>query len=204
VTGLDVNPGMLAVARSVSETTQAPIEWRHASADATGLPDGAYDAVVCQCGLQFFPDPAAALRELHRVLASRWTVRELDAGADPPLFAILEEALRDHVAVEVASFVQVVFRLHDRELLRDLLGDAGFVDAAVHRPEYGLRLVADRVPLALRVEHAARAAVAELDDAQRAAFERDVVTEWSRFTRGAGLLLEVDVVYAMGRVRGNA
>jgi 2-polyprenyl-3-methyl-5-hydroxy-6-metoxy-1,4-benzoquinol methylase len=35
VTGLDVNPGMLAVARSVSETTQAPIEWRHASADAT-------------------------------------------------------------------------------------------------------------------------------------------------------------------------
>jgi hypothetical protein len=79
------------------------------------------------------------------------------------------------------------------------------VDAAVHRRAYELRLPSPTdflwqyvwsTPLA--------AAVAELDDAQRAASERDVVTESSRFTRGEGLLLEVDVVYATGRVRGNA
>jgi SAM-dependent methyltransferase len=205
VTGLDVNPEMLAVARSVTGTTQAPIEWHHASADATDLPDGAYDAVVCQLGLQFLPDLAAALRELHRVLASGGRFASSTPGPTPHLFAILEEGLRDHVAAEVASFVQVVFRLHDREMLRDLLGDAGFVDVAVHRRAYELRLPSPAeflwqyvwsTPLA--------AAVAELDDAQRAAFERDVVTEWARFTRGESLLLELDVVYATGRVRGNA
>jgi ubiquinone/menaquinone biosynthesis C-methylase UbiE len=35
---------------------------------AMDLPDSSFDVVLCQQGLQFFPDRGAALREVRRVL----------------------------------------------------------------------------------------------------------------------------------------
>ncbi|HLU68463.1 MAG TPA: methyltransferase domain-containing protein, partial [Kofleriaceae bacterium] len=61
VTGLDCNPGMLAVARSLP-ASGARIEWREGSAEALPLSDGSFDLVTCQMGLQFFSDRALALR----------------------------------------------------------------------------------------------------------------------------------------------
>jgi ubiquinone/menaquinone biosynthesis C-methylase UbiE len=64
VSGLDLNEGMLAVARRLRPN----IDWRHG--DATDLPfaDASYDVVVSQFALMYFPDRAAALREMVRVL----------------------------------------------------------------------------------------------------------------------------------------
>jgi len=67
VTGLDLNAGMLAVARSLPNEG-APISWREGSALDMPFPSGHFDVVFCQQGLQFFPDQPGALRELHRVL----------------------------------------------------------------------------------------------------------------------------------------
>ena len=64
VAGLDLNPGMLDVARR-----KAPdIDWREASAEAIPFEDDAFDAVVSQFGLMFFEDKASAIREILRVL----------------------------------------------------------------------------------------------------------------------------------------
>lgn len=65
VTGADLNEQMLAIARAA-----AP-EIRWIAADAVDLPldDGSFDVVLCQQGMQFMPDPAAALAEMRRVLA---------------------------------------------------------------------------------------------------------------------------------------
>ena len=60
ITGLDINASMLEVARSLPPPAGAPIAWVQASADATGLPDAAFDVVLCQQGFQFFPDKPAA------------------------------------------------------------------------------------------------------------------------------------------------
>jgi ubiquinone/menaquinone biosynthesis C-methylase UbiE len=49
VAGLDVNPGMLAVARSTTPLGM-PIEWHEASAEAMPLPDASFDVVLCQMG----------------------------------------------------------------------------------------------------------------------------------------------------------
>src|SRR5579864_5403429 len=64
--GLDLNPGMLAVARDA-----APERTELVEGDAMSIPfdDGNFDAVTCQQGLQFFPDRGQGLREFHRVLA---------------------------------------------------------------------------------------------------------------------------------------
>jgi ubiquinone/menaquinone biosynthesis C-methylase UbiE len=71
VAGVDLNPGMLTVARSLKPTDDAAsVHWHEASADRLPLPDGSFDIAYCQLGLQFFADRPAALREMRRVLSS--------------------------------------------------------------------------------------------------------------------------------------
>src|SRR5213594_3722286 len=60
--GLDINPAMLAVARSVS-SSGAPIEWHEASAESLPLADGSFDVVLSSLGLQFVSDKLSALGE---------------------------------------------------------------------------------------------------------------------------------------------
>src|SRR5262245_42240190 len=67
VVRLDLNPGMLMVARTLRLPPSAQIEWREGNVSAISLPDGAVDLVLCQQGLQFFPDRPGALREMRRV-----------------------------------------------------------------------------------------------------------------------------------------
>jgi ubiquinone/menaquinone biosynthesis C-methylase UbiE len=68
VIGLDLNKGMLAVARSVSNEG-APIEWIEGSALDLPFETGTFDLVLCQLGLQFFPDQKRALNEIRRMLS---------------------------------------------------------------------------------------------------------------------------------------
>jgi ubiquinone/menaquinone biosynthesis C-methylase UbiE len=67
VTALDLNSGMLAVARSVPPEG-ATIMWIEGSALDLPFPPDSFDVVLCQLGLQFFPDQRKALGELRRVL----------------------------------------------------------------------------------------------------------------------------------------
>ena len=67
VTGLDLNKGMLAVAQTVV-IEGARINWIEGSALDLPFPAGKFELVLCQLGLQFFPDRGRALREMRRVL----------------------------------------------------------------------------------------------------------------------------------------
>lgn len=71
VVGADLNPGMLAKARVASAGTDPAIEWHEAPAGALPFPDAEFDIVVCQQGMQFFPDLDAAVAECARVLRPR-------------------------------------------------------------------------------------------------------------------------------------
>jgi SAM-dependent methyltransferase len=62
----DLNPGMLDQAAATG--TSRPVEWRQADAARLPFPDQAFDAVVCQFGVMFFPDKAGAFAEARRVL----------------------------------------------------------------------------------------------------------------------------------------
>ena len=64
VVGLDLNPGMLAVAQELAPE----VEWRQGDASTIPFPDAHFDAVLSQFGLMFFPDPQASIREMFRVL----------------------------------------------------------------------------------------------------------------------------------------
>ncbi|WP_392900048.1 class I SAM-dependent methyltransferase [Streptomyces sp. LN699] len=65
VTATDLNEAMVAFG-----SAQAPgATWRQADAQGLPFPDGAFDLVVCQFGVMFFPDRVAAFTEARRVLA---------------------------------------------------------------------------------------------------------------------------------------
>jgi len=136
VTGLDLNPGMLAVAASITASdppTSAPIIWQEASATNMPLPDGAFDAVYCQLGLQFFPDRPAALREMYRVLVpgGRLGLMVWQDIQYSPGFSALAAAIARHVGAEAASIVRAPFALADAEQLRALVAAEDFRDIAV-------------------------------------------------------------------------
>ncbi|MEW1638107.1 class I SAM-dependent methyltransferase [Streptomyces sp. NPDC093801] len=65
VTATDLNDAMVALG-----SARAPgALWRQADAQRLPFPDGAFDLVVCQFGVMFFPDRVAAFGEVRRVLA---------------------------------------------------------------------------------------------------------------------------------------
>jgi len=70
VVGLDLNEGMLTVARRL----RPDLEWRLGDAAALPFPPQAFDAVLCQSALMFFPDATRALREMSRVCRVGGTV----------------------------------------------------------------------------------------------------------------------------------
>ncbi|WP_158551532.1 methyltransferase domain-containing protein [Rhodohalobacter sp. SW132] len=53
ITGLDINPGMLVVARSVVNI-DALVDWHEAGAEKLPLPDESFDVVLCQASLHLW------------------------------------------------------------------------------------------------------------------------------------------------------
>ncbi|HET8758192.1 MAG TPA: methyltransferase domain-containing protein [Solirubrobacteraceae bacterium] len=199
VTGVDVNAGMLSVARSVP-ADGAPIDWHEAEAATTGLPDAAYDAVLCQLGLQFFPDRAAAAREMRRVLAPGGRIL-VNVPCPTPLFEIFEQALAEHVARDAAGFVATVFSLSDASALEDLFAGAGCEDVAVASGTRRLRLAPPEEFLWQYISSTPLAPqLAAVDEHTRTALARDLAERWEPFAGDDGtMVMEFDVLTARAR-----
>jgi ubiquinone/menaquinone biosynthesis C-methylase UbiE len=198
VAGVDINPGMLAVARATAP--DSTIEWQEASAEALPLPDDAFDVVLCQMGLQFFPGKGTALEEMRRVLVVGGRVLINLPGPTPPIFAVLEEALARHLGADAAGFMRAVFSLHDAGEIRELLTGAGFQEVEVRssvktlrlpNPESFLWQYVHSTPLA--------AAVAQLDEDGRAGLQGEVLAGWQPYTDDAAFVLPLGVTVAMAR-----
>lgn len=132
VVALDINPEMLAVGRALPAPAGEAIEWREGNAAALALPDGTFDLVLCQQGLQFFADRAASLREMRRVLpdAGRVVLSVWQALQFHPVYEALLTATARHLRTALSD-VALSFCLGDAEELRVLLSDAGFQQAGV-------------------------------------------------------------------------
>jgi ubiquinone/menaquinone biosynthesis C-methylase UbiE len=103
VVGVDLNAGMLEVARAHTPASRVPIEWRHGDACALPFPDSRFDVVLCHQGLQFVPDPGTALRELRRVLVPGGRLACTVFSEIPPYYAALAAALARHVSADAAT-----------------------------------------------------------------------------------------------------
>jgi SAM-dependent methyltransferase len=135
VAGVDVNPAMLDVARAAPGS--ATITWQQGNGMSLDLADGGFDLVVCQQGLQFFPDRRAGVAEMRRVLAEggRAVVAVWQSIDRHPLFAALAAAELPHLRALGAGLtsedLEAPFSLGSAGELRDLLAGAVFRDIAV-------------------------------------------------------------------------
>jgi len=199
VAGLDLNTGMLAVARSATPPGMS-IEWHEAGAEAMPLPDASFDVVLCQMGLQFMSDKHAALREMRRVLARGGRLILSAPGPTPRLFTIMGEALARHIGAEGAGFANHVFSLHDTAEIQTLVSGAGFQDTSVQSDTKVLHLPAPETFL-WQYAHSTPLAgvVAHVDDEGRGSLEREVVAEWQEFVEDGALVLQVRIVVATAR-----
>lgn len=132
IVGLDVSEDMLDVARKSPGTDGGPIHWVRGDACAIDADYGYFDLVVCQQGFQFFPDKAAAAREMLRVLddTGRVVVAVWKGLDHHPVFRALFEAEAGHLDVPVNELA-VPFSLGDPAALQQIFSSAGFARVEV-------------------------------------------------------------------------
>ena len=201
VAGVDVNPGMLAVAKTTAPP-EASIEWHEGTAEAIPVRDQSFDVALCSLGLQFIPDKGAALGELHRVLSSGGRIAFNAVGPAPEPFEAFAEALGRHIKPEAAGFVRQVFSLHDPAEVRDLVDDAGFRDVSIRSKTMTLRLPPPQEFLWQYLKSTPLVQMVEgLDEAGRSALEEDVSTEWKSFADGDVTVVESIFTVATARRR---
>ena len=130
VVGLDLNPAMLTVAREVAAREGLSIDWREGRVEALPFPDGAFDLVVCQHGLQYFPDRAGAVAEVRRVLrpGGRVVVSVQQPIEIRPFDLRLDEMLQERLGV---AAIRQIYALSDADELRTLLVGAGLHDITI-------------------------------------------------------------------------
>ncbi|MFE1291615.1 class I SAM-dependent methyltransferase [Streptomyces sp. NPDC058751] len=139
VSGADVNAGMIALAAELAPRMYPDIEFTVAPAERLPHDDAAFDAVVCQQGVQFFPDLDAALAEVARVMrpggrfaATAWAARELI-----PYFVAQYEAVEEYGGKELAADYEGAFS-GTPERLSAALRDAGLHDVTVRQVTFGI------------------------------------------------------------------
>jgi ubiquinone/menaquinone biosynthesis C-methylase UbiE len=203
VAGVDLNPGMLTVARSLPTTKDAAlVQWHEASADRLPLPDGSFDIAYCQLGLQFFPDRPAALREMRRVLSSngRLALMVWCGIHESPGFESFAEILERNVGSATATIMRAPFGLADADELSRLVTTADFRDITVQRrisivefpsvERFVLNYVAGS-PLAGHVAQASDAARERLITDTKSALEKYVGSRGLSFPIAAHLLTAI-------------
>ncbi|HEX2518031.1 MAG TPA: methyltransferase domain-containing protein [Castellaniella sp.] len=195
VVGVDLNAGMLAMARMLAQSSGASIEWKEGNVTALPFPEASFDVVLCQQGLQFFPDKPAALRDMRRVLMptghlvlSVW--RQI---SHCPWQRAVADALERHVSMDAALGIRGAFALGDREELRALVRAAGFRTIRVRIDSQMIRYPSldEFLPGYLSATPVA-GIVAQLDQPTRAAILQEVKTSLEPYVDDDGLAAPIE------------
>jgi ubiquinone/menaquinone biosynthesis C-methylase UbiE len=103
VTGIELSPAMLAIARQRAAHLGRDVDLHTGDAEALPFDDAAFDTVVCALSLCTIPDPAAAIAEMNRVLVPGGRLLLLDhiRSTWPPIRAA--QWLLERVTIRAAG-----------------------------------------------------------------------------------------------------
>jgi ubiquinone/menaquinone biosynthesis C-methylase UbiE len=130
--GSDLNQGMLDVARTLTAAERYKSEWYEADVGSLPFDSQKFSICFCQQGLQFFPDKEKALSEIHRVIKPGGRLVLSVWSEISPLFAILAEALEQHIGTAIAERSLALFAFRNQEYIENLLTGAGFTGHKIH------------------------------------------------------------------------
>lgn len=151
VIGIDINPGMIQVAKSLPPINGAVIEWHEKSAYELPFNDQTVDAILSAQTLQFLKERQTALSEKYRVLkpGGRVAISLWSEIEENPYFHVLIDAVSKHIGEETAAGLQSIFNLSNADEIRALLEEAKFTDIemTVKQLELELPKLTDFIPL---------------------------------------------------------
>jgi len=197
VSALDVNAGMLSVARSLPSAIH--IKWYETAAESVPLPDNSFDVILCGLSFQFFVDKSAALREMHRVLKPGGRVY-ISTPQPNAFFDLFDRAIARHVNEEASAFVHAVFSMNDPRQMEAFLADAGFSSVATRSQTRSVQGPPAREFMWQYIYCTPLMAVLpQSGNAQTEALERDVVAGWEPWATGDGMRYDQSTLVSSGR-----
>ncbi len=200
VAALDINAGMLEVARSLPPVIGARISWHEGSVLALPFAAATFDVVLCQLGLQFFPDQPAALQEIRRVLVSngRLALNVFGPIEHNPATHALADALdrRMHPGASVAKRTEHM--LADTRELGMLIAAAGFRDIEIRTVSKRMRFPSPAEYVRIQLAATPLATLIAQYDAERrerlvAVLIEDVSAALAPYLEDAGLAFPQEV-----------
>lgn len=131
VTGLDLNPAMLDVARRIAPE----IHWHQGDAAALPFEDEVFDVVTCQAAIFFFPDPAGALSEMRRVTrpGGRVVLQSFSSLDAQPAYGPWVELVARHAGPDAVRLLGTYWSQGDPETMSLRCAEAGLTVTGVHR-----------------------------------------------------------------------
>jgi ubiquinone/menaquinone biosynthesis C-methylase UbiE len=198
--GADIAPAMLESARArLHQAAFSPV-----AAEGQALPfaDGSFDAVICQLGLQFFPNPCLGLIEFRRVLrdGGRVAICVISTPDRAPLWGILAEVL-GRLLPEQRHVVQLSFSLGDKARLEQLFAAAGFDDVRVEEHEReGVIASFDEYWKSLAAGQGSIPQIyLTLPETKRNDVREEVRARFAQFQSKAGLRMRLEMLIGSGR-----
>jgi ubiquinone/menaquinone biosynthesis C-methylase UbiE len=103
LTGVDLSPAMLELARRQAEELGRKVDLRVGDAHALDLPDEGFDTVVCTFSLCAIPDERRAIAEMWRVLRPGGQLLLLDHVAGAPWWVRALQWVLERVTIPVGE-----------------------------------------------------------------------------------------------------
>lgn len=146
ITGLDISRSFVRIATANAAGAGVSIDFQHG--DVANMPFGAesFDFVVCQAAFKNFPNPVAALDEIHRVLRSGGRASIFDLRKDAPRAAIDQEVHEMRLSPINAYLTRWVFRFgllraaYTREALEAVVASSQFGSGEIVEDGIGFEL----------------------------------------------------------------
>ncbi len=130
IVGIDINEGMLNIARSKSSY----VEWLNAPAETLPFNDNQFDCAISQFGLMYFENQESAIREMMRVLrpGGSLALAVWDGLTNNPGLAAEEYLWQQVFGGEMD---ETPYRLGDKVVLKNLFESANVTDIQIKTHE---------------------------------------------------------------------
>lgn len=200
ICGADLNEGMIETARRITKELDPPIQWEVTDVASTPFADGEFTVVMCQQGIQYFPDDQAAVGEMRRVLRKNGRLAITVWAGVSPFFRALANAIERHVDSDTAKLSLSPFSYDGANRLPGLLSKASFddvkartitVDRIIGEPAAG-------IPKEIMSNPVGPAVVVKGDKVMNSIVE-DVESACSNFVRGAELIVPQEACFITAR-----
>jgi SAM-dependent methyltransferase len=142
--------------------------------------DASFDVVLCQLGLQFFPNRPVALAEMWRVLApgGRLALSVFSSIEHNPATHAFTHTLDRHLGPGASEIKRSEHALADADDLRDLVAGADFENVTIHTTTQTIRFPSPREYVRMQLAATPIASLMRgMENAQREALVRAMTNE---------------------------